>query len=91
MHLNKLKQPSLRIAIPPTTSQANQPFSSAVDASPVGLGAALTQLQPDGSERAVSYASRFLTAVERRYSQTEGEALAVVWGCERHHMYLIGT
>ena len=26
-----------------------------------------------------------------RYSQTEREALAVVWGCERFHMYLTGA
>ena len=29
-----------------------------------------------------------LTGVERRYSQTEREALGLVWGCERFHMYL---
>ena len=31
-----------------------------------------------------------LTGVERRYSQTEKEALGLVWGCERFHMYLYG-
>lgn len=54
-----------------------------VDASPVGLGAVLSQRQPDGSYRPVYYASKALTYVERRYSQTEKEPLAVVWGCER--------
>ena len=46
------------------------------DAGPQGLGAVLTQLQ-DGEWRAISYASRNLTEVERRYSQTEKEALAL--------------
>lgn len=59
------------------------------DASPVGLGAVLTQLQ-NGEWRVVSYASRSLTDVERRYSQTEREALALVWACERFNMYVYG-
>ena len=59
------------------------------DASPVGLGAVLAQEQ-NGQWRPVYYASRSLTAVERRYSQTEREALALVWACERFHVYLYG-
>ena len=59
------------------------------DASPVGLGAMLTQVQ-EGQERLIAYASRALTGVERRYSQTERDALGFVWGCERFHMYLCG-
>ena len=59
------------------------------DASPVGLGAVLTQVQ-QGQERVVAYASRSLPDVERRYSQTEREALGLVWGCERFHVYLYG-
>ena len=60
-----------------------------VGASPVGLGAIL--MQHDGTAlRPVVYASHTLTDVERRYSQTEREALAVVWGCERFHIYLYG-
>ena len=61
-----------------------------VDASPVGLGAVLMQRQTDGLFQPVEYASRSLTDVEQRYSQTEREALAVVWGCERFRMYLYG-
>ena len=59
------------------------------DASPVGLGAVLTQ-QQGGVWRVISYASRSLTDVERRYSQTEKEALALVWACERFSMYVSG-
>lgn len=61
-----------------------------VDASPVGLGAVLLQRQSTGLFQPVEYASRSLTDVEQRYSQTEREALAVVWGCERFHLYLYG-
>ena len=61
-----------------------------VDASPVGLGAILSQFDRDDNERIVAYASRSLSKVEQRYLQTEKEALGVVFGCEKFHMYLIG-
>ena len=59
------------------------------DASRVSLGAILIQEQ-QGRKRVISYASKSLSAVERRYSQTEKEALAVVWACERFYVYLYG-
>lgn len=62
------------------------------DASPVGLGAILTQYNsknPD-EKTIVAYASRILSDTERRYSHIEKEALASVWGCERFHIYIYG-
>ena len=38
----------------------------------------------------ICYASRSLTECERRYYQTEKEALALVWACERYHAYIYG-
>ena len=63
-----------------------------VDASPVGLSTILAQ-RPKGATQAqiISYGSRALTATERRYSQTEKEPLAIVWGIEHFHMYLYGA
>ena len=65
------------------------PTEVIADASPVGLGAVLVQ-KVDGERRAVRYASRSLSDTERRYSQTEKEALALVWSCERFNLYLCG-
>jgi hypothetical protein len=48
-----------------------------VDASPVGLGAVLTHVQ-HGNDVPICYASRSLTACERRYSQTEREKQAKI-------------
>ncbi|KAL8596528.1 hypothetical protein ACOMHN_041590 [Nucella lapillus] len=59
------------------------------DAGPVALGAVLIQCQ-NGQDRVISYASRSLSDVERRYSQTEKEALGLVWACERFHQYVYG-
>jgi hypothetical protein len=52
-----------------------------VDASPIGLGAILVQVNPIDEEdiRIIAYASRSLSDVERRYSHLEKECLAMVF------------
>ena len=62
-----------------------------VDASPVGVSGILAQQSKDsGDYRVLAYASRALTSVEKRYSQTEKEALSIVWAVEHFHLYLFG-
>ena len=62
-----------------------------VDASPVGVSAILSQkTKRMDDEKIVAYASRALTDVEKRYSQTEKEALAIIYGVEHFHSYLYG-
>lgn len=65
------------------------------DASPYALGAVLVQrtgrlVNGLQEEKMVACASKTLTDVERRYSQTQREALAAVWGVERFFYYLMG-
>ena len=62
-----------------------------VDAGPEGVGAILAQEQSNQSLRPVHFASKTLTKTEKGYSQIEKEALAVLWGCKRFHLYLYGT
>ena len=60
-----------------------------VDASDVGLGATLTQLQ-QGREVPIAHASHTLQPRERNYAVNEKEALACVWACENWDKYLLG-
>jgi hypothetical protein len=53
-----------------------------VDSSPVGLGFILVRGNESEQKSVVACASKTLKAVEQRYSQTEREALAIVWSCE---------
>ena len=65
------------------------PTKVIADAGPVGIGAVLIQEQ-QGAMVPICYVSRSLTDCEKRYSQTEREALALVWACERLHPYIYG-
>ena len=59
-----------------------------VDASPIGLGAILSQKQKIGEFRLVVYASKALNTTEQRYSQTERESLAVLLALQKFHYYI---
>ena len=70
----------------------NKETELVTDASPTGLSAILSQKSADQDDRKiVSYISRSLTDVEKKYSQTEREALAIVWAIERLNLYLYGA
>lgn len=69
---------------------STKPLVLACDASPQGLGAVLSHITSDGTDRPVAYASRTLSPAERNYSQVEKEGLAVVYGVTKFHNYLYG-
>jgi hypothetical protein len=60
------------------------------DASNVGIGATLFQIQKDGTRRPVMYASRSLNDTEKAYAAIEKEALGTVWACERFDQFIRG-
>ena len=60
------------------------------DASGIGLGAVLSQIQQDGQLHPIAYASRALDSSERNYAITELETLAVVWSASKFRPYLLG-
>ena len=55
-----------------------------------GLSAGLFQRTAKGLQP-VHYISRSMTTAEKRYSQTEKDALAVKWAKSRFSMYLLGA
>jgi hypothetical protein len=79
-----------------TYPRADRPFSLSVDAATGdekhkgGLGAVLTQLDEEGRERVIAYASKSLTDYEKNYSPFLLEMKACSWAIDHFAVYLKG-
>ena len=65
-------------------------FILTVDASTIGLGAVLSQVDSHGIERPCAYASRTLNDCEKKKAPFHLEYLAMVWACKHFKPYLSG-
>ena len=70
-------------------TDSTRPFTLCTDTSDKGLGGVLSQ-DVNGQEAVVAYASRSLTPVEKNYTTTEKECLAIVWAVALWCPYLLG-
>lgn len=89
---NSFQEIKRRIATAPVLASPDfsKDFLIQTDASDVAVGAVLFQ-EFEGKEHPIAFASRTLTASERKYSATERELIGVIFGIEHFRGYVEGT
>ena len=68
----------------------NGPLRLACDTSAYGIGAVISHIMLDESEKPIAFASRTLTKAEHNYSQLEQKALSLFFGVQKFLQYLYG-
>jgi hypothetical protein len=73
-----------------TTPDYSKPFIIACDASQIGVGGVLSQLDENGSEKPIAYFSKKLNKAQQNYSITKLECLAAILSVEKFREYVVG-
>ena len=68
-----------------------RPFHVHVDASSIDLGIILAQPGDGGIDHPIAFASRKFSSVDRNYTTTEREGLAMVYALQKFNHYLLGS
>ena len=86
------KELKKKLTTPPILAfpRFDREFLLATDASDSAIGAVLSQVHDNGTEKVIAYWSRQLSKAERNYSTIEREALAIVKAVKEFYPYLYG-
>jgi transposase InsO family protein len=69
----------------------SKPFIIDTDASDIAVGAVLGQIDANGHERPVFFASRKLSPAEKKWPVRDKEALAILFACQSFRHHILGT
>jgi hypothetical protein len=69
----------------------SKPWIILTDCSDYAMGACLAQLDENGIERPMAYASANLSEAQKNYGITDKEGLAVVWAVRKWRHFLHGS
>ena len=74
-----------------TIPNTKHPFFITVDASLVGIGAVLFQMNEENKMKVISYNSRILNTQEQKLSTLDRELLAIVYALQIYEFLIIGS